>query len=177
VEGSILRATGKARKSGVTSSFVLTVADSGEIIGVRSTNGAPFRIYNGESSTRLATACSEVVVADLGCDTVLHGIKFDFDSAKITAESSDLLDSLYRGLLNEEAAKISVLGHTSNEGPDSYNLELSQRRADSVVASLVKRGIQANKISGRGVGEQKPIADNKTDAGRSLNRRVEIACN
>jgi len=175
VEGSILRATGKTRTSGVASTFVLTVTDGGGIIGVRSTNGSPFRLYNGESSTRLVTECSNRVAPVLGCGAILHGINFDFDSAKIRIESVPLLDSLYQGLASE-TAMITVIGHTSNEGSEIYNQHLSQRRAESVVASLIKRGIKMSSISGRGLGESKPIADNATGAGRSLNRRVEIAC-
>ena len=74
------------------------------------------------------------------------------------------------------AAAITVIGHTSSEGSDEYNDKLSQRRAEAVVAAIVGRGIAAGRISAEGRGEKQAIAANLTEAGRSLNRRVEIAC-
>jgi OmpA-OmpF porin, OOP family len=71
---------------------------------------------------------------------------------------------------------MTVVGHTSSEGSDAYNQELSQRRAESVAAALAARGIDAVSLSAKGAGENQPIADNTTEAGRSLNRRVEIVC-
>ena len=174
--GNLLHATGKTRKSGIVSAFVLSVGSDNEIIGVRSTNGAPFRLYSGDAAPALRTECSERAVAPIGCGSVIHGIHFDFDSATIRPESGAYLDALYDGLQSSTAASVMVIGHTSSEGLDTYNEELSQRRAEAVAAALLTRGIDAKRVSAQGRGEKHPIADNASEAGRSLNRRVEIEC-
>lgn len=174
--GNLLHATGKSRKSGIPSAFVLSVGSNSEIIGVRSTNGAPFRLYNGDAAPALRTECSEQAVAPIGCGSVIHGIHFDFDSATIRPESGAYLDALYDGLKSSKAAAIKVIGHTSSEGSDVYNEKLSQRRAEAVTAVLLVRGIDSKRVSAQGHGEKLPIADNASEAGRSLNRRVEIEC-
>ena len=176
VDGNLLRATGKTRTGDIPSTFVLTVSGDGEIIGVRSTNGAPFRLYTGAAAARIVTKCSKRAVPPLGCGSIVHGIHFDFDSATIQPASYELIDVLFKGLKAATTSGITVIGHTSSEGSDAYNAQLSQRRADAVVAALVARGIAAARISGQGRGEKQPIANNATGAGRSLNRRVEIAC-
>ncbi len=176
VSGNLLRATGETRTGGIPSTFVLAVDANGHITGVRSTNGAPFRLYAGEASPGLTTECSEQEVAPLGCGAVIHGINFDFDSAVIRPESEELLAGLSEGLQASSAAAITVIGHTSSEGAEAYNEALSQRRAEAVAAAIVERGVDAGRVSAEGRGEQQPIADNDTEAGRSLNRRVEIGC-
>ncbi len=176
VSGNLLRATGQTRKGGIPSSFLLAVGDTGEITGVRSTNGAPFRLYSGDAAPGIKTECSGQAVQPLGCGSIIHGINFDFDSATIRPESDTLLDALATGLQASAASAITVLGYTSSEGSDVYNDKLSQRRAEAVVAAIVGRGIKAGSVSAEGRGEKQPIADNATEAGRSLNRRVEIAC-
>jgi outer membrane protein OmpA-like peptidoglycan-associated protein len=176
VSGNLLRATGKTRTGDIPSTFVLAVDDEGNITGVRSTNGAPFRLYSGAAAPEITTECSEQEVQPLGCGAVIHGINFDFDSAAIRPESEGLLAALATGLKDSPAAAITVIGHTSSEGSDAYNEELSQRRAEAVAAAMVERGLDAGRVSAEGRGEQQPIADNSTEAGRSLNRRVEIGC-
>lgn len=176
VSGNVLRATGQTRKGGIPSAFVLLVGDKSEITGVRSTNGAPFRLFSGDVAPGLKTECSGQVVKPLGCGSIVHGIQFDFDSATIRPESDRLLDALASGVQASAAAAITVIGHTSSEGSDLYNVELSQRRAEAVVAAIIERGISPARVSAQGRGEKQPIADNVTEAGRSLNRRVEIAC-
>lgn len=176
VSGNLLRATGQTRKGAIPSTFVLAVGEQGEITGVRSTNGAPFRLYSGAAAPGIKTECSGQGVPPLGCGSVIHGINFDFDAATIRPESHQLLNALATGLKAAAGPVVTVLGHTSSEGADAYNDKLSQRRAEAVVAAIVKRGIKAGRVSAEGRGEQQPIADNATEAGRSLNRRVEIAC-
>lgn len=177
VEGKILRATGKDRNSGTPSVFVLTVTADSSIIGVRSTNGAPFRLYAGAAAPGIVTECSEQSSTTLGCGSIIHGINFNFDSATIRPESTELIDMLFKGLKDAASSSITVIGHTSSEGSEAYNEKLSQNRAQSVVAALVERGIGTSRILAQGRGEKQPIADNATGAGRSLNRRVEIECN
>jgi outer membrane protein OmpA-like peptidoglycan-associated protein len=176
VSGNMVRATGTHRSSGVESVFVLSVDDRGDIIGVSSTNGAPFRLYSGASAPNIDAGCSDHPSPTLGCGSILHGINFDYDSAVIRTDSKPLLDQLYAAFDDATETRITIVGHTSSEGSDAYNQELSRRRAEAVVAALVTRGIDASRLAAAGEGEHRPIADNATEAGRSLNRRVEIAC-
>ena len=176
VSGNLVRATGKSRKGGIPSTFVLAVGADGGIVGVRSTNGAPFRLYAGAAAPKLKTECSTQPVPQLGCGSIIHGINFDFDSATIRPASEKLLDALSAGLQASTAPAFTLIGHTSSEGADAYNDDLSQRRAQAVAAAMVARGLDPARVSAEGRGERQPIADNTTETGRSMNRRVEIAC-
>ena len=97
---------------------------------------------------------------------VIHGIQFDFDSAVIRPESGLIIDSLSAGLRDTAASdRIVIIGHTSSEGSETYNEQLSHRRAAAVVDALIARGIDAGRVSAEGLGEQQPIAANETEAG------------
>lgn len=177
VDGNILRARGVDQGGSQTVSlFVLTVLDDGSITGVRSTNGGPFRLYNGPAVDDVARLDCLTPPQPLGCGSIVYGINFDFDSATIRPESDAVLAELYEGLASDPAAAIQIRGHTSSEGSDAYNLELSQRRAQAVVDDLIARGLDSARMRATGVGEAEPIASNDDEAGRSLNRRVEVAC-
>lgn len=177
VAGNVLRATGSDRKTGVGSTFVLTVDARGEIRGVRSTNGAPFRSYDlSIAPPGGPVECTRVTVSPLGCGSLIHGIQFDFDSARIRPESGSVLERLSVGLGTSAASRIVIEGHTSSEGSEVYNQDLSARRAQAVVDDLVRRGIDPKRIRAAGKGEHEPLATNDDEAGRSLNRRVEIVC-
>jgi OmpA-OmpF porin, OOP family len=180
VTGNLLRALGTGRGDKTPSAFVLSVRDDGTLVGVRSSNRAPFAMYTGEAAPAgSASRCPPPPAAVLGCGAVVHGINFDFDSAAIRRDSEPVLVKLFDGLRAEttqKTQKIVIEGHTSDEGTDAYNLDLSQRRAQAVAADLVKRGIAATGISAVGAGEKQPIASNADETGRSLNRRVEVHC-
>jgi outer membrane protein OmpA-like peptidoglycan-associated protein len=101
-------------------------------------------------------------------------VKFKTGSAEIIG-SDELLNAVAKILLEHpELEKIRIEGHTDNQGGKAYNQRLSQRRAASVVAWLVKAGVAAKRMHAKGFGPDKPIDDNKTDAGRTNNRRVEF---
>jgi len=174
VAGNILRALGE-NPAGIPSQFILIAADNGTIRGLRSSNGAPFKPYDGEPSDK-APACLEPEKPKLGCGSTVHGIGFDFDSDVIRPTSETVIADLHEGLSQEKGARIQIVGHSSSEGAEDYNRDLSQRRAQSVVDALVALGIAQDAISAAGLGEDEPIASNENEAGRSLNRRVEIIC-
>ncbi|MEZ4291541.1 MAG: OmpA family protein [Myxococcota bacterium] len=176
VSGSVLHALGESTRTGVGSAFVLALGERGEIGGVRSTNGAPFRLYGGEPVESTPTACNVQAVEPLGCGAIVHGLHFDYDSATLRPESEPILAALQEGLTQSSEERVLVVGHTSSEGSDAYNLDLSKRRARAVVDALVARGLERTRLEADGRGETQPIADERTDAGRSLNRRVEIEC-
>jgi len=177
VTGNMLYASGVDRNDGVLSTFVLSVAPDGSINGVRSTNGAPFRIYTGGPAPKgTITGCSEPVKSTLGCGAIVYGIQFDFDSADIKSESEQVLSELYKGLSETPSSSIVIEGHTSNEGSEPYNQQLSERRAKSVVEDLITRGLDRGRVTAAGRGESEAIASNENEAGRTLNRRVEVNC-
>ncbi len=101
-------------------------------------------------------------------------ILFDFDSATLRAELQADLAILADNLGRYPNSTITVEGHTDNVGSAAYNLDLSQRRAESVVNILINNGVALGRLFAVGRGEDSPVADNLTDAGRAQNRRVEI---
>lgn len=103
------------------------------------------------------------------------GILFGFDSAELTAASKENITSLAKTLQKYEDTEILIQGHTDSKGSDSYNQTLSEKRAKSVSDQLKMLSVASSRISEVGYGESMPIADNTTEAGRSLNRRVEVA--
>ena len=174
VTGNLLKGRGVDPRDGTVSLFILGLDGNGAIRGVRSDNGAPFRYYTGESDPGGFSECPDPETPILGCGSVVHGVRFDFDSDVIRPESEPVLAGLFDGLREEGA--VVVEGHTSSEGTDEYNLDLSERRARAVVADLVERGMDPDRIQAAGRGESVPIAPNDTESGRAMNRRVEIRC-
>lgn len=105
---------------------------------------------------------------------VLRNVYFDFDKATIRPDSIPALQETVEILRAEDGEFALVLeGHTDSIGSDSYNMALSERRAASVRAWLVDNGIPSARIRAVGFGESRPVADNKSAAGRAQNRRVE----
>lgn len=113
-----------------------------------------------------------------GCEPgqtlVLHGVNFEFDKATLTVNARTLLDQVASALMDAPQIRVEVGGHTDARGSDAYNQELSERRAQSVVDYLVGQGIAPERLQAVGYGEAAPVADNETDEGRELNRRVEL---
>jgi OOP family OmpA-OmpF porin len=113
------------------------------------------------------------IIGDITIDLVND--EFDFDSAKLKPDmKSALMDVANKIKASPGDEYLSIIGHTDSIGSENYNMGLSERRAASVKAYLVEQGLDAGKISTQGRGESQPVADNKTKAGRSKNRRVEI---
>ena len=101
-------------------------------------------------------------------------INFDFDKADIRPESQPIIDEIVKLLQTNPSLNLTIEGHTDDVGEPDYNRRLSDARANSVVAAITTRGIQAGRLKAVGYGEDKPIADNSTDDGRAKNRRVEL---
>jgi len=99
---------------------------------------------------------------------------FDFDKSTLKPAGKAKLDDLVGKVKGINLEVIIAVGHTDSVGSDAYNQKLSVKRAESVKAYLVSKGIEKNRIYTEGKGEKQPVADNKTNEGRAKNRRVEI---
>jgi outer membrane protein OmpA-like peptidoglycan-associated protein len=105
---------------------------------------------------------------------VLNNVFFDFDKATLKPESYPELNRLVTFLNNNAGVNVQIAGHTDSVGPESYNLDLSKRRANSVVQYLYDKGVTKEKVKTVFFGETKPIDTNATKEGRQKNRRVEF---
>ncbi|NML77007.1 DUF4892 domain-containing protein [Rhizobium sp. S-51] len=104
----------------------------------------------------------------------LYGILFDFDKATIKPESKPTLDEIAKFLTSSPDIKVVVAGHTDAKGGFDYNVDLSKRRAEAVVAALAASGISAGRMKPFGAGMAAPVATNDSEPGRTKNRRVEL---
>lgn len=177
VSGRVLQATGTDSATGVRSAFIALAGAGGGLTLLRSSNGSPFALLDGEPQPAHAVAdCQAAKTPSLGCGSVVHGIRFDFDSAVVRADSASVLDALHAGLAGDGSPRVRIQGHTSAEGEAAYNQRLSEQRAQAVVEALVQRGIARGRLLAEGVGHTRPIAPNDDESGRTLNRRVEVHC-
>jgi len=123
------------------------------------------------------TRAGAVVDKD-GCEVQvvieLQGVHFDFDKATLRPESIKILDAAVRTMGEHGTLLVEVAGHTDSVGAESYNQDLSERRARVVYDYLVDKGIDADRMTWKGYGENSPIATNETDEGRQRNRRTEL---
>jgi outer membrane protein OmpA-like peptidoglycan-associated protein len=130
--------------------------------GFEDTDGCP-----EEGSGLVNVTCEKIEIKD--------SVYFDTGSDHIQERSFTLLNQVAAVLQSATQIKrLQVEGHTDDRGKDAYNLELSQRRAASVMRYVLEQGVADNRLTSEGYGETRPIADNKSAAGRSQNRRVEF---
>lgn len=106
--------------------------------------------------------------------TLSGGSHFDSGSAQLTLNGRNILNKLAQDLRGHTVKSIRVVGHTDSVGSDQSNLSLSYARANSVADYLALQGVNRQLINTQGMGERRPVADNNTEHGRALNRRVEI---
>jgi len=132
------------------------------------------------STTGMAVKVADLGAEDWGgkldtdCRLPLYGVTFDFDKATLRPESFPILEKAAAVLAARAGLAVEVQGHTDNVGQDDYNQKLSQERAKAVAAWLSGHGIAASRLAAKGYGKARPIADNASDAGRAINRRVEL---
>ncbi|MGE7991874.1 OmpA family protein [Pseudomonas sp. NPDC089554] len=101
-------------------------------------------------------------------------VLFGSDLDSLNGESQAIVERIGKALLSVNIQQVRVDGHTDASGKASYNQQLSERRAQSVAQALIGVGMQPQNIHTRGLGSSKPVADNRTSAGRTENRRVSI---
>ncbi len=144
-------------------------------------NSAPgfgFRVsIAGEPAVKKAVPQSNTNLMD-GLDTKgfidVYGIHFDIGKAAVKPESLPIIQQISNYLKEHPKMNVIIEGHTDNTGSDAPNLSLSDKRALSIKAEIVKQGIDPGRMETKGYGSSKPVADNKTAAGRTQNRRVTI---
>jgi outer membrane protein OmpA-like peptidoglycan-associated protein len=101
-------------------------------------------------------------------------INFDTNKAVIKPESLPLIKQIVDLMKGQPSLKVSIEGHTDNQGTAAANKVLSLDRAKAVAAAVAAEGVKADRMSAVGWGQEKPIADNRTEDGRAINRRVEL---
>ena len=143
---------------------------------------------NGDSSLCWRDSTWTPATAAKGCDgalvakavvtqtkvTLQADTLFDFDKSAVKPEGKATLDQVAAGIKGLKLEVVIAVGNTDSVGTDAYNLALGQRRAESVKAYLVSKGVPADRIYTESKGKSNPVATNATAEGRSLNRRVDI---
>jgi outer membrane protein OmpA-like peptidoglycan-associated protein/opacity protein-like surface antigen len=117
----------------------------------------------------------DIPITEVEVTKTFDNVYFGFNHSNLTKLSKKDLDSVYAVLTAHADAKISLAGHTDWIGSDKYNQKLSEKRADVVTKSLVKKGINEAQIKAEGFGKRNPVESNKTAKGRAKNRRTEIS--
>jgi OmpA-OmpF porin, OOP family len=167
------------------------IADSKDkcptVAGPRDNMGCPWPDTDGDSVLDKDDKCVDVkgTVANNGCPEVSEDvvkklndyaktILFDTSKATFQQQTYPVLQAMLAILKEYPSSKFSLEGHTDADGKDAANLTLSENRAAAVKNYLIENGIDTARLSSAGFGETKPIASNKTKAGKALNRRVEV---
>ncbi|WP_201596839.1 OmpA family protein [Psychrobacter vallis] len=133
-----------------------------------------------------SVAAADVAIANLGENPdprdvaralSIQVINFELDEAEIPEVNKAFLDRAAKIMAEVPDLNLMIIGHTDKQASNAYNMELSRERAEAVKQYLVSQGIDASKLSTKGMGETDPIADNSTEQGRFLNRRIEFMVN
>lgn len=111
---------------------------------------------------------------DRGLTISLGDVLFDTNKSQLKAGGTREIKKLAQFLRENPQRSISIEGFTDSQGSEEHNLSLSERRAEAVKNELIDSGIESQRITSKGYGENYPVADNNTGAGRQMNRRVEI---
>jgi outer membrane protein OmpA-like peptidoglycan-associated protein len=123
---------------------------------------------------QMELAALQAKQTDRGMVLTLGDVLFDTGRDALKSGAFSTVDRLATFLRENPERSVAIEGHTDSVGSDSFNLSLSQRRADAVRAALTSRGIDGTRINAQGMGEAAPVANNATAQGRQLNRRVDI---
>jgi OmpA-OmpF porin, OOP family len=144
-------------------------------IKVSCTNASDILLYVLEMESMKQEITANVMLDALNKDGhIALNILFETGKSAIQKESLPIIDQIFELMKLDESLKVSIEGHTDNVGNAVSNKKLSNDRAKVVMDALVTKGIDKTRLSFIGWGQEKPVADNKTDEGRTQNRRVEI---
>ena len=157
-------------KNDAATSYTISVTKQGYLFAEQQVN-LPAAGTEGQSVKTTITLRQ----ASVNSRKVLRNIYFRFNSAQFTEDSYRELNQLEQFMADNPGKQIQIEGHTDKIGTAEYNKELSQRRANAVKEYLVKKGVDARRITAIGYGEERPLASNDDEVnGRELNRRVEL---
>jgi outer membrane protein OmpA-like peptidoglycan-associated protein len=139
-------------------------------------NAKAARDQEAQKSARLQSEIDALKAkpTDRGLVLTLGDVLFDTGKAELNSGAARKLDQLAQFLTEHADRRLQIDGFTDSVGTDSYNLDLSQRRAEAVRSALLARGIDAARIATQGYGKEFPVASNADSGGRQLNRRVEV---
>jgi outer membrane protein OmpA-like peptidoglycan-associated protein len=164
--------------AGKDTKSTLIGAAIGAAVGGAAGAGVGKMMDNQERDMHNALAESEAAAirreGDLIAISLKGDVTFDYDSASVRPGLYSEIDRIANVLIKYPQTVIRVEGHTDSTGSESYNMDLSQRRADAVKNIIVQRGVSSTRLETMSYGESMPIADNNTEVGRAMNRRVEI---
>lgn len=128
-----------------------------------------------QANTRITTVENRIAGLDVYTAGQPQTVTFKVNQATLSDDAKSTLDGIASQVAGQRSGyQIEIEGFTSSEGPESLNLNLSQRRADSVLRYLVSKNVPLYRITVIGLGTDSPVADNKTKAGREQNRRAEV---
>lgn len=131
-----------------------------------------------DGSDLCPTSEAGATVNEFGCkadqNITLEGVTFRLGSVKLKNSSLPILDAAANSIKSNPNLKIQIEGHTDNQGWTGANKRLSQRRANTVMIYLIRKGVKAENLSAKGYGESQPVTTNDTTAGRAKNRRVDL---
>ena len=146
------------------------------IICVEMTNGNIIhKLYVLEVAQMIQEITANEMLDALNKDGYISlNILFETGKSAIQQESLPIVDQIYELMKSNPDLKVSVEGHTDNVGDATSNKKLSNDRAKSIVDALIAKGIDKTRLSSIGWGQEKPVGDNRTEEGRTKNRRVEI---
>jgi outer membrane protein OmpA-like peptidoglycan-associated protein len=157
------------------------------LFGEKVNNGCPYTDKDGDNVLDKDDKCPDVVgtIENNGCPVIdtkvikklndySKSVLFDTGKATISANYYATLDAMTEIMKEYETTNFSIEGHTDNVGKPESNVELSAERALAIKTYLISKGINENRLNSQGFGAAKPIASNKTAAGKTVNRRVEI---
>lgn len=147
--------------------------------GIGALSGGAVGAYMDVQAKKLREelAGTGVSVTKVGNNIVLNmpgNVTFATNQAEVQGSFYPVLNSVAKVLKEYEKTLVHVTGHTDSTGPYEFNLQLSQKRADSVSSYLAAQGVQTVRLQTQGFGPDRPVADNATPEGRQQNRRVEI---
>jgi outer membrane protein OmpA-like peptidoglycan-associated protein len=164
--------------------ILLSARESEANQAVAQAQAAQADAQNAKANAQSAQAESQRLAAQLenmqasqsprGLVLTLDDVLFDTGKAQLKPGAQRSIDQIAAFLNENPERRVQVEGFTDSQGPNEYNLELSQSRADAVAMAIIQRGIDAQRVRALGYGEKFPVASNANDGSRQLNRRVEV---
>ncbi|MEE9492758.1 MAG: OmpA family protein [Gammaproteobacteria bacterium] len=164
----VRQAMDKALNGQFTASYVIDVEQFEPLVTEPVVEQAASDV--AEVTAEVVADCQSRFNEILGSQT----IRFNTDKAGVSQQSHQLLDSLANIASSCPDTHIEIAGYTDSKGSESYNQKLSQKRAEAVLEYLIGQNVRADRLIAIGYGEEQPVADNSTEAGRAQNRRIEF---